>query len=105
VLRVSRVSVAIRGVVYASAGQRNSPGGSHSSARYGPAEEAQLKRLNWAGISRACGISTTTGRSTFFLYLYATSHDLQEIELSPFWDQRSRSQNRSLVRGGEGGRK
>jgi hypothetical protein len=32
-------------------------------------------------------------------------HDPQEIGRSPFWAQRSRSQNRSLVTGGEGRKK
>src|SRR5271163_1783630 len=37
---------------------------------------------------------------------YTASHDPQEIERSPFRGQRSRSQNRSLMRGwGKGGRK
>jgi hypothetical protein len=37
---------------------------------------------------------------------YAASQGPQEVERSPFWGQRSRSQNRSLVRerGGGGGR-
>jgi hypothetical protein len=34
--------------------------------------------------------------------IYAASQDPQEAERSPFWGQRSRSQNRSLVRGREG---
>jgi hypothetical protein len=33
---------------------------------------------------------------------YAASQGPQEVERSLFWGQRSRSQNRSLVRGGEG---
>jgi hypothetical protein len=33
---------------------------------------------------------------------YAASQDPQEVERSPFWGQRSRSRNRSLVRRGKG---